>query len=137
MEKNENLPFDAESVGYGVERPRPIKTVRKTEVALDKPFVWMDKPQMVGQYLDATACRLARCEVRIFDFSIPKELSAYNDLLTRTSDPDHSNEFVGSPEMKYSEITDNWKAMVLVRTMQFKKLFDTAHEATRFKEHNV
>jgi hypothetical protein len=121
---------DAMPVGSGIRHRQYVPPSLKPEAPSDpdltsalpeKPDEWSDRPSIVGQLQDQRLWKLDRVEVKIFDFSDPKQLSDYNALVTQCSLPE-TNCFITLNDRQFCAQTGMWKAMVELQYVKYRKL---------------
>jgi len=117
-------------VGSGVRHRQFVPPSSKPEAPSDpdltsaipeKPDDWIDQPSIVGQLQDQRLWKLDKIEAKIFDFSDAKQLSEYNQLMTRCNLPD-TNCFITANDRQFCAQTGTWKVMVELQYVKYKKL---------------
>ena len=123
------MNLTAPPAGYGVPplRPRAKRSTvvnAQVDAKLGLTDDWSDKPTIKNQLDNPEMWRKSREEVKIFDLSIPDQLSAYNEILTRTTLPD-TNVFMARNEVKSFDQTQNWKALVQLQYVEYRVILKT------------
>jgi hypothetical protein len=114
-------------VGYGVpqERARKVTPLRVPPTqAVDSPDDWSETPTIKNQIGQPELWRITGEEVKVFDLAISEDVKLYNDLLTICNKPE-TNKFIRDRKIESFQQTSNWKVIVHVCTIQFKKLLKT------------
>ena len=76
---------------------------------------------MANQLQNSDLWKQVAQEVRIFDRSFAEQLDAYNKLLTQVQQP-KTNLFIRDTDRQFSQANSNWKVLVTVVTVKFRKL---------------
>ena len=119
---------DAATVGVGIRHhqyvpPSPKHDPSDPEVTdtTDRLDEWIDKPSIVDQIQNAHHWKLDRIEVKVFDFSVKDEVVAYSTLMTACNKPD-TNCVVMSQDRQFCAQTGNWKVLVELQFVKFRRL---------------
>jgi hypothetical protein len=129
----------APPVGQGVPRrhsqhvsPEDPDAKKKEETPPDHTLDddWTDRPQLKDQIQreEGSYWKFDRTEAKIYDLSNPEQLAAYTAMLTESTRPD-ANLVILAKESKWSDKTDNWKILVEIQYIRFRKILLTKNES--------
>lgn len=129
----------ASPVGQGVRRhkqfvaPSDPETPPKSKESLPDHTLeaeWVDRPQLKDQIRQEEGMywKFDHTEVKIFDLAVPDQLAGYNALLTGSTKPD-TNMALLRNKSKWCEQTANWKVLVEVQYVLFRKILLTQKDA--------
>jgi hypothetical protein len=88
---------------------------------------WIDKPSFAGQMSNPAYWKVDKVETRVFDFSDTKQMEEYSALMSKSILPD-SNFAVVINERQFCAQTGNWKVLVELQYVKFRKLLKKEHE---------
>ena len=118
----------AATVGHGVHKQYVAPATKTEEDAASKSESvalsdeWSPTPSLKDQILMSQEYwKLDRVEVRLFDLSVPTDLAAYNDLLTKTSLPDGNVILVQNDRQWYAQ-TGTWRVCVELQHVLYRRV---------------
>lgn len=117
----------ASTVGHGVHKQYVAPPTKEDEAehkpeAVDLSDEWSPTPSLKDQILMGQEYwKLDRVEVRLFDLSLPADVIAYNDLLTKTSLPDGNVILVQNDRQWYAQ-TGTWRACVELQHVLYRRV---------------
>lgn len=120
----------AATVGVGVHKqyvaPGPDKKPSETpdeDIKLENG--WDEKATIKDQINRGPEYwKLDRVEVKVFDLTNAEQLKAYNEILTKSNQPD-TNVVLVDNKREFSEKTGNWMALVELQYILYRKLLVT------------
>jgi len=115
------MPSEGEAFGDmepPKQEPTPAKETPKKRRSLEEK-----EPQSRAFVKDQgekypESLKLDRVETKVLDFNIPEQLEDYNRINTESVNPDLGLT-IHFQELKFSDKTDNWKALVQVHHYKF------------------
>jgi hypothetical protein len=113
--------------GEGVARRKRAKPVKlKASNHETSPSAgmgdWTEIPDVANQIQEPSAYKLGTQEAMVLDLSDPKDLKKYNDILSLSVSP-KANLVITEKDIKFVEKTGNWKVLMTVQHVLFKKIF--------------